>query len=78
MKVRQPAETVRSPAKLLYFTITLERIREGGPLLLFFLNLNTNFLTFYFTLILPILIFHGISIVMIAIGIQRVRIVQYQ
>ncbi len=31
-----------------------------------------------FTLILPILIFHGISIVMITIGIQRVRAVQFQ
>jgi len=30
-----------------------------------------------FTLILPILIFHGISILMIAIGIQRSRTVQY-
>jgi len=31
-----------------------------------------------FTMILLILIFHGISIVLIAIGIQRVRTVQYQ
>jgi len=31
-----------------------------------------------FTLILPILIFHEIGVLMIAIGIQRVRTVQYQ